>query len=215
MRWISVLVPLELAILAYSHNKECPGVMDLAFMVDVSASIQFDDVNNAKKIMADVTSRFVVSSTESEKAVESSQQLKDEGIVIITLGITSNVNKEQLRAIASSNGKALTLSDENLEGRMELIANEITAVICEVTRKSEAIVHLVKEQSTLQGHLILSIQTNNELLCAMKCLNTANCFSFNYKRYNNVCELNHTNKLTSPNDLTRDLLSVYYEMVFS
>ena len=84
-----------------------------------------------------------------------------------------------------------------------------------VTRKSEAIVHLVKEQSTLQGHLILSIQTDNELLCAMKCLNTANCFSFNYKRYNNVCELNHTNKLTSPNDLTRDLHSVYYEMVFS
>lgn len=98
---------------------------------------------------------------------------------------------------------------------MELIANEITAVICEVTRKSEAIVHLVKEQSTLQGHLILSIQTDNELLCAMKCLNTANCFSFNYKRYNNVCELNHSNKLTSPNDLTRDLHSVYYEMVFS
>ena len=37
--------------------------MDLAFMVDVSGSIQFDDVNNAKKIMADVASRFVVSST--------------------------------------------------------------------------------------------------------------------------------------------------------
>ena len=77
------------------------------------------------------TPRSVNYLLESEKAVESSQQLKDEGIVIITLGITSNVNKEQLRAIASSNGKALTLSDENLEGRMELIANEITAVICE------------------------------------------------------------------------------------
>ena len=41
------------------------------------------------------------------------------------------MDKEQLRAIASSNGRALTLSDENLEGRMELIGYEITAVICE------------------------------------------------------------------------------------
>ena len=75
------------------------------------------------------TPRSVNYLLESEKAVESSQQLKDEGIVIITLGITSNVDKEQLRGIASSNGRALTLSDE--KGRMELIANEITAVICE------------------------------------------------------------------------------------
>ena len=83
-----------------------------------------------------------------------------------------------------------------------------------VTRKSEAIVHLVKENSALQGHVMLSFQARDELFCALKCLNTVNCFSFNYKTYGNICELSHANKFTSPMDLKRDLDSDYYEMKF-
>ena len=88
------------------------------------------------------------------------------------------------------------------------------SVLFSVSRKPEAIVSLVKEKSTLQGHVIMSLPVESELLCALVCLNTISCFSFNYKMNEQVCELNHTNRTTSARDLIWDLDSVYYEMVF-
>lgn len=70
---------------------------------------------------------------EREHAVESSQLLKDDGIVIIALGISSNVNTEQLQGIASYKEQVLILPDARTPGRVELISNEITTMICEGT----------------------------------------------------------------------------------
>ena len=63
--------------------------------------------------------------------MESSQPLKDDGIVIITLGITTAVNKKQLEAIASSKEQVLILPHVNSAARVELISDEMTAMICE------------------------------------------------------------------------------------
>lgn len=57
--------------------------------------------------------------------------LKDEGIVICTLGITSNIEREQLQAIASSKEKALMLHDLKVAGQMERISDEVITAICE------------------------------------------------------------------------------------
>lgn len=62
--------------------------------------------------------------------MESSQPLKDDGIVIITLGISTAVNKKQLEAIASSKEQVLILPDVNSAARVELISDEMTAMIC-------------------------------------------------------------------------------------
>ncbi|XP_015767328.1 PREDICTED: collagen alpha-6(VI) chain-like [Acropora digitifera] len=288
--WTSVMMLLGFSTFVYSHSKVCPSVLDLAFMVDVSGSIHFDDLKSTKELLQKVTAGFILSSSatrvallgiadsttveyyfnntqsisdvhdaiermkhpgggtymnvafndvrnmfrtsgrrqvphvlvlisdggfqKSEAAVQSSMPLKDEGIVICTLGITSKIDREQLQAIASSKEKALMLHDLKVAGQMERISDEVITAICEVTRKSEAIVHLVKENSALQGHVMLSFQARDELFCAMKCLNTVNCFSFNYKTFGNICELSHANKFTSPMDLKRDLDSDYYEMNF-
>lgn len=62
--------------------------------------------------------------------MESSQPLTDDGIVIITLGISTAVNKKQLEAIASSKEQVLILPDVNSAARVELISDEMTAMIC-------------------------------------------------------------------------------------
>lgn len=84
-----------------------------------------------------------------------------------------------------------------------------------VARKHEAVVPLEKEMSALQGHVIMTIHTDSELDCALMCLNTRTCFSFNYKTNKQLCQLNHTKKFTSPGDFIFDLDSTYYEMVFT
>lgn len=91
----------------------------------------------------------------------------------------------------------------------------LSNIVFSVARKPQAIVSRVKEKSALQGHVIISLQAESELLCALKCLNTLNCFSFNYKMNREICELNHTNKLTSPHNFVWDVDTVYYEMVFN
>lgn len=88
-------------------------------------------------------------------------------------------------------------------------------LLISVARRREAVVSLVKENSVLRGHVIMPLQAESELFCALLCLNTRNCFSFNYKTNRQVCELNHTNTFTSPNDFILDLDSTYYEMVFT
>ena len=65
--------------------------------------------------------------------MESSQLLKDDGIVIIGLGISSNVNTEQLQGIASYKEQVLILPDARTPARVELISDEITTMICEGT----------------------------------------------------------------------------------
>jgi len=293
MFWSALFLYLELFNIAFSHIKECPVVMDTAFMIDVSGSIPWQDTSDVKELMTKVTSRFTVSPTgahialmsfaddinnlllfknsqnisavheaigrlthpgggsnmavafsearklfsfanggrkhvtrvlvvasdgnfqKHELAVESSQLVKEEGIVIITLGISSKVNKEELQMIASSKEQFLLFHDANLPAKLDLISDKITTMICEVARKPQAIVSRVKEKSALQGHLIISLQAESELLCALKCLNTLNCFSFNYKMNREICELNRTNKLTSPHDFVWDVDTVYYEMIFN
>ena len=84
-----------------------------------------------------------------------------------------------------------------------------------VARKPEAIVSLRMEGSALQGHVIKSMHSDNELLCALACLNTRNCFSFNYSMNSQLCELNHTNRLTSSDDLILNPDYAHYEMVFN
>ena len=65
--------------------------------------------------------------------MESSQLLKDDGIVIIALGVSSNVNTEQLQGIASYKEQVLILSDARAPARVDLISDEITTMICEGT----------------------------------------------------------------------------------
>lgn len=103
-------------------------------------------------------------------------------------------------------------------GILEKINNKINSrfyIFFTAARKPEAIVLRVRENSALQGRIIISLLADSELMCALKCLNTVSCFSFNYKSNGQTCELNHANKLTSPFDLIWDLDSVYYEMVFT
>lgn len=45
------------------HLLECPVVMDIAFMIDVSGSIPPQDIADVKEMMKKVTSRFLISST--------------------------------------------------------------------------------------------------------------------------------------------------------
>ena len=45
------------------HLLECPVVMDIAFMIDVSGSIPRQDIADVKEMMKKVTSRFLISST--------------------------------------------------------------------------------------------------------------------------------------------------------
>ena len=45
------------------HLLECPVVMDIAFMIDVSGSIPWQDIADVKEMMKKVTSRFLISST--------------------------------------------------------------------------------------------------------------------------------------------------------
>ncbi|CAH3019967.1 unnamed protein product [Porites evermanni] len=276
------------------HLLECPVVMDIAFMIDVSGSIPWQDIADVKEMMKKVTSRFLISSTEThvslvsfsqqenmlhsfkdkqtitaihntiehlthpgggtnmtavfgeardlfsnakggrshvtrvlvlvsdgdyqkhERAVESSQRVKEEEIAIITIGVASpNTNEEVLQTIASSKEQFLLFPQVGSAARVDLSSDEIAEMICKAARKPEAIVLRVRENSALQGRIIISLLADSELMCALKCLNTVSCFSFNYKSNGQTCELNHANKLTSPFDLIWDLDSVYYEMVFT
>ena len=45
------------------HLLECPIVVDIAFMIDVSGSIPWQDIADVKEMMKKVTSRFLISST--------------------------------------------------------------------------------------------------------------------------------------------------------
>ena len=45
------------------HLLECPVVMDIAFMIDLSGSIPQQDIADIKEMMKKVTSRFLISST--------------------------------------------------------------------------------------------------------------------------------------------------------
>ena len=45
------------------HLLECPVVVDIAFMIDVSGSIPRQDIADVKEMMKKVTSRFLISST--------------------------------------------------------------------------------------------------------------------------------------------------------
>ncbi|KAL9987661.1 hypothetical protein ACROYT_G002005 [Oculina patagonica] len=167
----------------------------------------------------DLVKRVLVIATDADfmypnLAVNSSQQVKDEGIVIIGLGISSKVNTEMLKTIASSEDQILIFPDFTSPVKVD-ITGDLTAMMCEVARRREAVVSVVKENSALRGHVIMSLQAESEMFCALMCLNIRTCFSFNYKTNRQVCELNHTSAFTSPNDFIFDLDSVYYEMVFT
>ena len=69
--------------------------------------------------------------------------------------------------------------------------------------------------TALEGHVIQTLHAWDDFSCAFNCLHTKNCYSFNFKKRENVCELNHSNKLASPGDLIVDVDSVYYELLFS
>lgn len=84
-----------------------------------------------------------------------------------------------------------------------------------VDRKPDVFVARSAEESALQGHVIDTVHAWDDFSCAFSCLHTKNCFSFNFKEKSHVCELNHSNKLTSPQDLVLDLDSSYYELMFS
>ena len=63
--------------------------------------------------------------------MESSQPVKDDGITIITLGISSNLDEEQLQAIASSTEQMLIFPDINSPARVDLTSDKLTTLICE------------------------------------------------------------------------------------
>lgn len=46
-----------------SFEQVCPSVLDLAFMVDVSGSIHFEDLESTKKMLQKVTAGFILSSS--------------------------------------------------------------------------------------------------------------------------------------------------------
>ena len=83
-----------------------------------------------------------------------------------------------------------------------------------VGRKSEVFLSRSDEKSALAGHVIETLHAGDDLSCAFSCLHTSNCYSFNFKQRSQVCELNHSNKLASAEDLVLDMDSVYYELDF-
>ena len=54
---------VEISLRVNIHLLECPVVMDIAFMIDVSGSIPWQDIADVKEMMKKVTSRFLISST--------------------------------------------------------------------------------------------------------------------------------------------------------
>lgn len=65
-------------------------------------------------------------------ALNSSQQVKDDGIVITGLGISSLVKKEMLKKIVSSNDQVVILPPFTPESPVkEDVTGEVTAMLCE------------------------------------------------------------------------------------
>lgn len=62
--------------------------------------------------------------------MNSSQHVKDEGIVIIGLGISSQVNKEMLKAISTSEEQILLFPDPNSPVKEDITA-DVTVMMCE------------------------------------------------------------------------------------
>ena len=125
--------------------------------------------------------------------------------VVFRTTLTRTITQYELLILLSSNNSLLLFS---------LVIDCFCPLVL-VARKHEAMVPLVKEMSALRGHVIMPLHTDSELDCALMCLNTRTCFSFNYKKNKQLCELNHTNKFTSPNDFIWDHDSTYYEMIFT
>ena len=63
-------------------------------------------------------------------AVNSSQQVKDDGIVILGLGISSKVNEEMLKTVASSEDQILIFPGFASSFKVD-ITSDLTAMICE------------------------------------------------------------------------------------
>lgn len=82
-----------------------------------------------------------------------------------------------------------------------------------VDRKPGFIVSFNKS-SRLRDHVIVTTHAWDDLSCALSCLHTKSCFSFNFKESSQVCELNHSNRMTSPKDLIMDFQYSYYELEF-
>ncbi|KAL9987509.1 hypothetical protein ACROYT_G001831 [Oculina patagonica] len=144
-------------------------------------------------------------------AIPAAQQLKDDGIVIISLGLESFVDRAQLESVATSVDQVVTPTTKS---DVSAIA-DLLSMICAVDRKPEVVVSRSAEESALRGHVIGTVHAWDDFACAFSCLHTKNCFSFNFKERSQVCELNHSNKLASPQDLVIDLDSSYYELDFS
>lgn len=84
-----------------------------------------------------------------------------------------------------------------------------------VDRKPEVVVSRSAEECALRGHVIGTMHAWDDFACAFSCLHTKNCFSFNFKGSFQPCELNHSNKLASPQDIVVDSDAIYYDLVFS
>ena len=68
---------------------------------------------------------------EHERAVESSQRVKEEEITIITIGVASpSTNEEVLQTIASSKEQFLLFPQVGSAARVDLSSDEITEMIC-------------------------------------------------------------------------------------
>ncbi|KAJ7389308.1 collagen [Desmophyllum pertusum] len=90
-------------------------------------------------------------------AAPSAKQLKDDGIVIISLGLdTGNVNKAQLESVATSKSHVITPQSTSDDSAM----SELLQMICAVDRKPDVFVSRSAEESALQGHVI---DTDDEL----------------------------------------------------
>lgn len=62
--------------------------------------------------------------------------------------------------------------------------------------------------------MIETVHAWDDFSCAFSCLRVHNCFSFNFKRISQACELIHTNRLTSLRDIIKDFDSNYHELTF-
>ncbi|RMX61028.1 hypothetical protein pdam_00007555 [Pocillopora damicornis] len=143
-------------------------------------------------------------------AVSSAQQPKDDGIVIISLWINTNVTKEQLESVATS--KRLVVIAHS--SRDYTAMSNLVSLICEAERESGALISYSAERSALKGHVIETVHAWDDFSCAFSCLRVHNCFSFNFKKISQACELIHTNRLTSLGDIIKDFDSSYHELTF-
>ena len=68
-------------------------------------------------------------------------------------------------------------------------------------------------ERVLKGHVISSVQTNSFEGCVDRCFRNSKCYSINYYKRKERCELNDKTTFMNPEDLVRELDGTYLDIL--